>query len=183
MCTHTKTKGIHMLDKQKSLEMIDGFQNHYNYDTSYMKDMLNTAPEAYETFEAFLPMANFVKKTPLDVLYVAKVTAMKNEDCAACVQLIVDMALEAGVSQDLVKEIIFNEGRNLPTALKDVYDFTLSVAKNTVMPDGLYAKMLNTYGREIMIELALVIAGAKVFPAIKRTLNNAQSCSLIEIKI
>ena len=29
-----------MFDEKKSLEMLEGFQNHYNYDTMYMKEML-----------------------------------------------------------------------------------------------------------------------------------------------
>ena len=172
-----------MLDTQKSLEMLEGFEAHYGYDTHYMKEMLDVAPAAYETFEAFLPMANFSNKTPKEVLFVAKITSMKNEDCAACLQLNVDMAIEAGVDKSLIKEIIFNEGKHLPSDLKDVYDFSLAVAQNTKIDDNLYDRILTSYSKAIIMELALAIASTKVFPAIKRTLNEAQSCSLIEIKL
>ena len=128
-----------MFDTNKSIEMLEGFEAHYNYDTNYMKEMLRVAPKAYETFEAFLPMANFSNKIPTNVLYVAKVTAMRHEDCAACLQLNVDMALEAGINKEILQEIL--------------------------------------------MELALAIASTKIFPAIKRALNQAQSCSLVKIKI
>ena len=172
-----------MFNKDKSLEMLEGFQNHYNYDTSYMKEMLKNAPEAYQTFEAFLPMANFVKEIPLDVLYVAKVTAMKNEDCAACLQLNVDMALEAGINKNIIKEIIYNDGRNLTSELKNIYDFSLIIVQNRNMDEALYDTIISKYSKSVIIELALALASAKIFPTIKRTLNEAESCKLIEIKI
>jgi len=172
-----------MLDEHKSLQMLEGFGAHYNYDTAYMKEMLQVAPEAYETFEAFLPMASFFKVTPKDVLFVAKVAAMKNEDCAACLQLTVDMALEAGVDRDVIKEIVHNEGKNLSYTLKDIYDFTLSVAQNMPIENDLYDRIIQSYSPAVMMELALAIASTKVFPAIKRTLNQAQSCSVVDIRV
>jgi len=172
-----------MLDENKSLEMLEGFQSHYNYDTTYMKDMLKFAPSAYEKFEAFLPMASHVNETPKDVIYVSKIASMQNEDCSACLQLNVDMAIEAGVSKEVISEVVFNEGKNLSQDLKDVYDFTIAVARNIQVSDELYAKMNASYSKEIMMEIALGIASTKVFPAIKRVLKDDVSCSLIQVKV
>ena len=172
-----------MLDENKSLEMLEGFQAHYDYDTSYMKEMLKENPEAYATFEAFLPMANFVKNTPKEVLYVVKLTSMKNEDCGACLQLNVDMAVEAGVEKEIIKEVVFNEGKNLSSTLKEVYDFTLLVANNQSIDTILYDKITTTYSKDILVEISLAIASAKIFPTIKRVLNDFRSCSMIQIKV
>ena len=172
-----------MLDEKKSLEMLDGFQSHYDYDTSYMKEMLKENPKAYETFEAFLPMASFVSETPKEVLYVVKLTSMKNEDCGACLQLNVDMAIEAGVDKAIIKEVVFNEGKNLSMTLKEIYDFTLCVGNNQSIDSNLYDKINKTYSKDVMVEIALAIASTKVFPAVKRVLNDFHSCSVIQIKV
>jgi len=172
-----------MFDEKKSLEMLEGFASHYDYDTSYMQNMLKEAPAAFETFEAFLPMASYSNKIEMDVLFVAKITAMQKEDCGACLQLTVDMAREAGVNKDLIKEVLFNEGKNLKEALKDVYAFTLAVVSKEEVDKNLYDKMKESYSKEIMVELALAIAATKIFPAVKRVLNNFESCSLIKIKV
>jgi len=172
-----------MFDEKKSLEMLEGFQAHYDYDTTYMKEMVKAAPKAYENFEAFLPMASFINATPKEVMYVVKVASMKNEDCGACLQLNVDMAIEAGVDKEIIKEVVFNDGKNLPTALKEIYDFTLCVGNNQSVDADLYDKINKTYSKEMMVEISLAIAASKVFPAIKRVLNDFHSCSVIQIKV
>mgnify|MGYP005989664831 CR=1 FL=1 len=172
-----------MLDKQKSLEMLEGFQNHYNYDTNYMKEMLTENPNAYETFEGFLPMASFADEAPKDVLFVAKLTSMKNEDCGACLQLNVDMAIEAGVDKKIIQDIIFNEGKTLTSELKTVYDFTLSVGNKKDVGTELYSKINALYSKKVLVEIALAIASTKIFPTVKRVLNDFQTCSNIQIKV
>lgn len=172
-----------MIDTKKSLEMLEGFQNHFGYDTSYMKEMLKENEEAYAMFEAFLPMASYVNKAPKDVIFIAKITSMKNEDCGSCLQLNVDMAIEAGVSKELIHEIIFNEGKNLSDELKTVYDFTLLVGNKKEVSKDLYEKMNKLYKKEVIVELALAISATKIFPTIKRVLDDLQSCSVIQIKV
>lgn len=172
-----------MFDEKKSLEMLESFQSHYDYDTNYMKEMLISAPKAYSTFEAFLPMASFIDKSPTDVLFTAKLTAMKNEDCGACLQLNIDMAIEAGVKKEIIKEIVFNNGENLPTDLKTMYSFALAVSNNETIDSNLYAKINEMYSKEIIVEIALALASTKIFPAVKRVLNNIKSCSMIKIKV
>lgn len=172
-----------MFDEKKSLEMIEGFQAHYDYDTSYMKEMLTQNPKAYETFEAFLPMAGVTSESNKDVLYVVKLATIKNEDCGACLQLTVDMAIEAGVDKKIIHEIVFNEGEELVSDLKDVYDFTLAVANNYTPDAILYDTLNKRYSKALMVEIALVLASMKVFPTVKRVLNVFQSCSSIQIKV
>ncbi len=172
-----------MFDEKKSLEMLEGFQSHYDYDTTYMKEMLKVNPKAYQTFEAFLPMASFKDKAPADVIFVAKITSMKNEDCGACLQLNVDMAVEAEVDKDIIKEVLFNEGKDLSDELKDMYDFTLAVGNKQSVDSNLYDRINKRYSQDIMTEIALAIASTKVFPTVKRVLNDFHSCSVIQLKV
>ncbi|MEY4503748.1 MAG: hypothetical protein RL154_40 [Pseudomonadota bacterium] len=172
-----------MFDKQKSLEMINFFKTHYNYDTTYMEDMLEASPESYAIFEGFLPMATFYNKAPLDAINVARITSIITQDCGTCAQLYVDLAIEAGMDKDLIKDIVFNKAQNLPQNLKDLYDFTVAISNNEAISSELYDKINTHFSKEVIVEISLAIAATKVFPTIKKALNLAQSCSIIKIKV
>ncbi len=172
-----------MFDAGKSLETIAFFKAHYHYDTTYMEEMLSHSPRSYEVFENFLPMATFCHKALLDAINVARITAIIHQDCGTCAQLYVDLALEAGLDKEIVKEVVYHQGQNLPTHLKDLYDFTLTVSANEMIDEALYAKINAHYSKEVLMEISLAIAATKVFPTIKRVLNLAQSCSLIHVKV
>lgn len=169
------------MSREKALEFIDQFEEHYKYDCDYMREMLKTSPDGFKAFEGFLPMGRYKKATPIDVIFVAKLAAMKSEDCGACTQLNIRMAIEAGVPKDILK-CVMNNGEGLSEELKDVYNFSVAVATNSVMPDGLYEKMESRYSREVIVELGLAIASTKVYPTIKRALGYAKSCALYEFK-
>ena len=169
------------MESEKVSEFIDQFEKHYKYDCSYMREMFNVSPDGFMAFEGFLPMGSYKKATPTDVLFVAKLATMKTEDCGACTQLAIRMAIEAGVSKDVLKSVM-NDGEGLSQELKDVYNFSIAVATNSPMPDGLYEKLESTYSREIMIELGLAIAATKVYPTIKRALGYAKSCALYDFE-
>ena len=172
-----------MFDKEKSLAMIESFKTHYNYNTSYMEEILNVSEKSYEVFENFLPMASFVNKAPVDAINVARITAIINEDCGTCAQLYIDLAVDAGLDKGIVKEIVYNQGKNLSGELKTLYDFTLAVSNNETINTDLYDKVNKLYSREVLAEISLTIAATKVFPTIKRVLNYVESCSVIQIKI
>ena len=166
---------------EKSLEFLNQFEDRYKYDCSYMREMLQVSPEAFQAFEGFMPMGRFQKSAPVDVLFVAKLTTMKTEDCGACTQLNIRMAVEAGVSKDILKSVM-NNGQGLSDELKDIYYFSISVATNRPMPDGLHEKLESRYSKEVLVELGLAIAATKVYPTIKRALGHAKSCSLYEFE-
>ena len=172
-----------MLNAKESHKKLDWYARHYDYNVDYMREMLEIAPEAYATFEAFLPMANFVKSTPLEVMNVAKITAMKYQDCSDCFQLILDMAVEVGVDKEIIKSLVFHDGEGLSDELKDVRKFTLAVLENRGIDEELQSKMTEKYSRDVMMELGLAIASMQVFPIIRRTVNAFKSCNIMELKI
>lgn len=166
------------MNKQQSLNQINQFESHYDYDCTYMREMIEVSPDGFATFEAFLPMGRYAKATPVDVLWVAKLTSMRAEDCGGCVDLNIKMAKEAGIGDDVIDFIVKKGGKGLDDRLKRVYDFSLAVTINKPVPSELREYMHKTYSPEVMVELALAIASTKVYPAIKRTLGYANSCSL-----
>ena len=90
------------------------------------------------------------------------------------------MALEAGVSKEVIKATLAGEGLN--AELEAVRRFSVAVAFNEVKP-GQVEAMKDAYGREGLAELALSIASMRVYPCMKRALGFDQSCAVTPIAV
>lgn len=171
------------MDKEAARRSIAEFEAHYDYDGSYMHELLDLSPEGYEKFMAFRPMSAHRSEATPEEYYLAKIAAMQSEDCGSCLQLTVRQALEAGVSEDIVASAL-KQGEGLDPELADVYRFAANAATNAPQDPERVERLEQRRGRAVIAELALCIAGARVFPTIKRTLlGPAESCSLVSVEL
>ena len=161
---------------------IDVFESHYQYDATYLRELFRYSPEVYEKFDTFMSLAQHNEQLDPEVYWLAKITSMHVEDCGQCLQLCVFMATEHGISKELINSAL-SGGSDLPDSLKDIFMYTRCVAGNTDIPEDLEERIHGKLDSPSLIELALCIACAKVFPALKRTLGYAKSCHLIEIQV
>ncbi len=171
------------MSSSDQLAAIDAFEARYGYDSTYMRDLLAHSPAGYAKFEAFMPLASHREALPLVDYWIARIATMQAEDCGHCLQLNVRMALEAGVPRELVQAVVAAPA-TLPTALAELYAHVRAVAANSApVASELAERVLSRYSEEGRQELALCVAAARVFPAIKRTLGLSRSCSLISIDV
>ena len=164
------------------LMQINEFENKYNYDTTYMRELLETSPEGYKKFDKAMPLVSHHQLLGLDEYWIAKLAAMKSEDCGECLQLNVRIALECGVTKDIIKACI-NGGGALSDDHKDVYDFATRISCNTLDDDKLIERINIRFNKGQLLEFGLCISTAKFFPTTKRALGYTKSCSLIEIQV
>ena len=170
---------MNMTDYRK---MIDDFESHYNYDSTYMRELLESSPEGFAKFNNFLPLARHQEKLGAEDYWVAKLAAIQVEDCGECLQLNVRMALEGGVSKPII-EAALSDGNTLSDDLKDVYVYAELVASNDTIEPELMDRITTRYDKGALLEFGLCIATAKVFPTVKRALGYIKSCSLVEIEV
>jgi len=164
------------------LNEINEFESHYQYDSTYMRELLEHSSEGYAKFDNFMPLASHREILDPETYWVAKLAAMQVEDCGDCLQLNVRMALENNVSKQVIESVL-NGGSGLPNNLRDLYEFAIRVTAHDSIEKDLKDRINELFDKNALLELALCIATAKVFPAIKRTLGYAKSCSLVEIKV
>jgi alkylhydroperoxidase family enzyme len=160
---------------------IDEFEARYRYDSTYLRELLEHSPEGYAKFDNFMPLAGHREKLDPTAYWVAKLAAMQVEDCGDCLQLNVRMALENKVSKQVIESVL-KGGKGLPEDLHDLYQFAVNVAAHNSTEIGLAERIETRFDKGALLELALCIATAKVFPTIKRTLGYTRSCSLVEIE-
>jgi hypothetical protein len=142
--------------------------------------MLEHSPGATLAFSTVQIWANRHKAVPVDAYYVAKIAAYLEEDCGSCLQIAVNLALKSGVSRELVRNAAQGREDLLSAELRDVYRFAAKQA-NRIDSDELRDRIRARYGDEGLIELAMAIASARMFPAFKRTIGFAKSCSLVRV--
>jgi alkylhydroperoxidase/carboxymuconolactone decarboxylase family protein YurZ len=161
---------------------IDEFEARYRYDSTYMRELLEYSPAGYAKFDNFMPLAGHREKLDPETYWVARLAAMQVEDCGDCLQLNVRMAIEDDVSRAVIESVL-KGGKTLPDDLRDLYEFAVSVAAHNSTDNGVGGHIEARFDKGALLELALCIATAKVFPTIKRTLGYTRSCSLVEIEV
>lgn len=161
-----------------SRNMIQAFGRHYDYDVSYLEALMDASPEAFFAFEAAMPMARVRKEAPLEALMIAKLAAMRAQDCGPCTVLSVKMAREAGFSEELIRAAL-RGGDGLTPEQREIYDYARAVALNEDMDPALRPRLERRLGRAVMAELAVNILATKLYPTMKRALGFEKSCSLM----
>lgn len=149
----------------------------------YMRHIGRLVPSAFFKFLAFLPLSGHRKHASVEMLSVARVAATAAEDCGPCVQTCVRMALEQGVSRQILRPVVEGHDDDLPADLALVARYARVVAGGHGDAGELAGQLAERVGEAARLELALSIATAKVFPTIKRGLGMARSCALQPLEL
>ena len=94
---------------------LRAFAKRYGYDVSYLLMMLNESPSAFFKFAPLMKAAAHREAVPINASFAAKIVGALAEDCGPCTQLVVDMALEAGMAKDQIEAVL----RRDPRAMSD----------------------------------------------------------------
>ncbi len=162
---------------QSSRERIRDFGRHYDYDVSFLEELMEASPEAFRAFEAAMPLGRVRKAAPVEALFIAKIAAMRAQDCGPCTELNVKMAREAGVAGPVIRGAL-RGGEGLDREQRDLHDFGRSVALNEELPPDLLPRLKARWKKEVLAEITVNIVAMRLYPALKRALGHAKSCAL-----
>ncbi len=162
--------------------IIDAAERRFGEKLDYMRDIASASPSAFYKFALFMPFAKHRKAAPVEGYGLAAIGALKFEDCGPCMQIAVDQALAAGVRPEVLANAVAG-GAGLTAEQKLYLDFGRAVAANAPEAEELRQKLAQVLPPAAMVDLAIAIASARVFPALKRGLGRAQSCALVQVKV
>lgn len=134
-------------------------------------------------FAKFLAVDEYHRALPAGPCYVARIVAVRDEDCGTCVQIAVNQALKAGVPAEHVQAVLDNRCEDLPEELREAYRFAEAVVTRNGEEETWRERIRMRHGDEGLIEMALAIASCRVFPITKRALGYAVSCSQTAIHV
>lgn len=166
-----------MTDTTAARAALEAFGEAYQYDASYLTELLDASPGAFATFQAAQGMSQYRDALPLDAHFVARVAVTLAEDCGECGNLNLRMAVEAGVDRDLLTTLV-KDPSSLSAPLRDIRDHAAGVTAGE-MPDPERANRIRAhYGDSAFAELAVLITGSRIYPTVKRALLHWRKCEL-----
>ena len=149
----------------------------------YCRFILRVSLRASFKFAKFLAVDEYRRVLPPAPCYVARIVAVRDEDCGTCVQIAVNQAKKAGVPVEQLRDVLDGKLDSLPEELRDAYCFAEAVLTSNGEEDAWRERIRLRYGDEGLIEMALAIATCRVFPTIKRALGYAVSCSAVAVRV
>ncbi|MEO0478122.1 MAG: hypothetical protein AAF196_01450 [Planctomycetota bacterium] len=164
-----------MTQEPDTISALTAFGRAFDYDTSYLTDLAVGSPEAFRAFDAARTLAEFRSVLPLDLHFVARIAAMRSEECGACARLNLRLALEAGVGRDLLSALI-DSPATMPALHQDVALHAAESARGLEPDPSRVHRLRDALGDDGFGELAVLITGCRLYPGLKRALAHGSAC-------
>ncbi|GJL93833.1 MAG: hypothetical protein DHS20C05_02380 [Hyphococcus sp.] len=160
---------------------LKDFSDRYDYDVSYMRHMLEISPAAFLKFSKLTELAQHCDAAPVDALFAAKLVGAVTEDCGPCVQLVVNMAREAGVEPAQIEAILKRDhnGMNADAALG--FCFADAIVRRAPFEDEVRNDVRASWGEAGIIDLTMAVQIGRVFPMVKAGMGFAKECRRVTI--
>jgi hypothetical protein len=134
----------------------------FDYNVSYLHEMLDASTPAFFKFALFRPMSRHREDVPVTAWFAAKLAATMSEDCGPCSQLMVDMAIRAGVAPAIVAALVRDDLISAGADSSLGFRYGQAVAANAPECDAVAEQALAKYGRRGVASLAMAVAAARV---------------------
>lgn len=155
--------------------------NRYHYDTSYLEMMLDASPSAFFKFARLAKASSHREVVPIEASFAAKLVGAMAEDCGPCTQMVVDMALEAGVPKDQIEAVL----RRDPCAMNEAtilgFRFADAVVHRAQEEDEYRDAVRSKWGPKGIIDLTMALQMSRMFPMLKAGLGYAKECRRVAV--
>jgi len=160
---------------------IDRFARQYDYDTSYMSELLETSQRAFLRFARVAGLSRHRESLPPAPWYAAKLAATLHEDCGPCTQLVVRMAAEDGVPPATLAAIVGGDESRMDEEVRLGWRFAQAVLAHDPAADGFREEIVRRWGDKAVVSLALGIAASRMFPTIKVAMGHGRACQRVRV--
>jgi alkylhydroperoxidase family enzyme len=153
----------------------------WNYDASYMHDIIDASPRAAWLFSRAAALGRFRRDIPIEGWYAAGIIAVRQEDCGPCTQLAVSMAERSGVSPTVLRAVLADDPDGMPPDIALVWKFTRATLAHDAFCDEYRAEIVKRWGRRALVSLAFAITAARMYPTVKYALGHGKACTRIVV--
>ena len=160
---------------------LRAFARRYGYDVSYLLMMLNHSPAAFFKFAPVMKAAAHREAVPIDASFAAKIVGALAEDCGPCTQLVVDMALEAGMEKDQIEAVLRRDPRTMSDTTRLAFRFADAVMRRSVDDEEFRDAVRAQWGEQGVIDLTLALQLGRMFPMVKAGLGYAKECRRVTV--
>ena len=161
---------------------LRAFAKRYGYDVSYLLMMLNESPAGFFKFAPLLKASAHREAVPIDASFAAKIVGALAEDCGPCTQLVVDMALEAGMPKDQIEAVLRRDPRAMNEATTLGFRFADAVVRRAAEAEDEFRDAVRAqWGQKGVIDLTLALQMGRMFPMVKAGLGYARECRRVAV--
>ena len=160
---------------------IGKFERSWNYDASYLHDMIDASPRAARIFSRVAAMGQFRRDVPVEPWCAAGITAVRHEDCGPCTQLAVTMAERSGVSSEVLRAVLADDPSAMPPEVALVWRFTRATLVHDPLADEYRDAIVELWGRRALVSLAFAITAARIYPTVKYALGHGKACMRVVV--
>src|SRR5215475_10003768 len=160
---------------------LANFERTWNYDASYIRQMIDADPWAMMVFGKVQGLSRYRKDLPLAAYCAAGLIAVMAEDCGPCTQLGIDMAQREGVDPAILRAIVARDYPAMPLEVALAVRFTEATLRHAPEADDLREEVLRRWGKRGLISLAFSMLSARVYPTLKYALCHGRACTRLVI--
>lgn len=160
---------------------LAAFEKTWNYDAAYMRQMLDADPWAFIRF-GFVASLGYGKGAPAAASAAVRILGTLSGDCGPCTQLGVDMAAAQGVAPVVLRGILAGDRTAMGEDAALGYDFArATLDRNLFDADEIRAEIVRRWGEKAVLDLALALTTAQMYPTIKYALGHGHACTKVVV--
>lgn len=157
-------------------------ERQFDYDASYMRQMLNVSPATFVKF-GFVTQLVDHKAAPGEILAAAGIAATLAEDCGPCTQIGVDMATAKGVDPAILRAILAGDEAAMGEVAALGWRFArASMTRDMEAADPLRDEIVRRWGDKGLMAVSLAITTARMYPTLKYALGYGKACSRVTVQ-
>jgi hypothetical protein len=160
---------------------IDKFERTWNYDASYMRELLNADPRALMAISKIQGITSYRKGVPLAAYCAAGIVSAMAEDCGPCTQLAIDMAQREGVDAAILRAVVAHDVAVLPYEVALALRFAEASLHRAPEADDLREEVVKRFGQRGLISLSFALVAGRVFPTLKYALGHGRACTRLTV--
>jgi hypothetical protein len=161
--------------------VIRNFERQWDYDASYIHEMINADPGAVWMFQRAAGLGKYRKNVPLPALAAAAITAVRHEDCGPCTQLGVAMMERAGVAPQVLRAILTEDPARMPGEVALAWRFTRATLDHDPRADEYRDEIVKLWGPRAVISLAFAMVTSRMYPTVKYAMGHGKACTRIVV--
>ena len=166
--------------KQFIHRYVRNLEHRYTYDATYMQELADISTSAFNRFVIMqMSGARWGGGAPKDALFASGIAGALVEDCGPCVQIASDMAVEAGVSPETIRNLLSGMRSNSDAQLG--FDYGLALLRGGDSLDALRETIISEWGKKALIALSLHVMAGRNYPVLKRAMGHAKTCQRVRV--
>jgi hypothetical protein len=160
---------------------IAAFERQWNYDASYVHELIDADPRAAWMFSRAAAIGKYRKDVPPAVWAAAGITAVRHEDCGPCTQLGVSMAERAGVDAGVLRAVLTENPKAMPEDVALAWRFTRATLDHDPAADQYREEIIRRWGPRAVVSLAFAIVAARIYPTVKYAMGHGKACTRVVV--